>query len=129
LQWVIASAERLANQSMIIMKTALVSAIVFFATAASGLAAAQAIGTPPTQVLAYSDLDLTAPDGAHAMLDRIRRAAADVCSRSEAGADEITRYAACYRASVAQAVTALHAPRVTEAYNARTGRRVLARLP
>jgi UrcA family protein len=63
------------------------------------------------------------------MLKRIRRAAANVCSPSEAGADEITRYAACYRAAVAQAVAGLNAPRVTEAYNARISRRVLARLP
>jgi UrcA family protein len=80
---------------------------------------------PPSERVAYGDLDLGADAGAVAMLTRINRAATAVCSRqAQAGstADVMARFEACHREAVARAVAQLGAPSVLAAYEARPTR-------
>lgn len=77
---------------------------------------------PPSERVAYGDLDLGAEPGAVAMMRRINRAATEVCSRqAQAGstADVMARFEACHRETVGRAVTQLGAPSVWAAYQAR----------
>lgn len=80
---------------------------------------------PPSERVAYSDLDLGAEPGAVAMLKRISRAATAVCSRQAEGgssADVMARFETCHRETVARAVAQLGAPSVLAAYEARPTR-------
>jgi UrcA family protein len=80
---------------------------------------------PPSERVAYGDLDLGADAGAVAMLRRISKAATAVCSRqAEAGstADVMARFETCHRETVERAIAQLGAPSVLAAYEARPTR-------
>jgi UrcA family protein len=79
--------------------------------------------------VSYADLDLRTERGAAIMLQRIERAAEKVCSHSPAWINpDVPRVGAvlkeirsCQQQAVASTVVALHANKVTLAYNARYG--------
>jgi UrcA family protein len=105
------------------MKTALLSTLALLSIAGPSFAAPAASDVTPKVAIAYADLDLNQAQDAAVMLKRIRRAAAEAC-RQGAGhvgndTDTILRVDACYRQSVARAVTGLAAPKVTQAYAGR----------
>lgn len=70
--------------------------------------------------VAYGDLDLTTPSGAHTLLDRLNRAGGKVCGARalDPGYDlqTLLRVKACRRAAVGRAVDRLDAPLVTAAF-------------
>jgi UrcA family protein len=111
------------------MSKPLFIALGILAIAGPSLAAPQ----PPTAVVGYGDLDLTAPGDARTMLARIRKAAAQACSLNpmmqgnDIGA--IERFEACRTDTLARALKQLDAPEVTAAFNGGSERRFLARLP
>ena len=113
------------------MKNQLISAVVLFAFATPGLAAAQAPAdkSAPALTIRYDDLDLQNARDAKVMLVRIRKTAVEICHPGETGFEATGRFETCYRKTVDQAVAQLNAPRVTEALNATAGARKLARLP
>lgn len=80
---------------------------------------------PPSEPVAYSDLDLGADAGAVAVLKRISRAATEACSRqAQAGsaADLMARFETCHRETVIRTAAQLGAPSVLAAYEARPRR-------
>lgn len=113
------------------MKNHIISAIVLFALAAPGLAAAEAPAAKsvPALSIRYNDLDLQNAQDAKVMLQRIRRTAVEICHPGQTGFEATARFETCYQKTVDQAVAKLNAPRVTEALNAVAGERKLARLP
>jgi UrcA family protein len=107
------------------MKFPLICAAVAAALSIPAAALAGEPGPPPSERVAYGDLDLGADAGAVAMLKRINRAATEVCSRqAEAGstADVMARFEACHREAVERAIAQLGAPSVLAAYEARPTR-------
>ena len=113
------------------MKNRIISAIVLFALATPGFAAAEAPVAKSASALTvrYNDLDLRNAQDATIMLQRIRRTAVEVCHPGETGFEATARFETCYRKTVGEAVAKLSAPQVTEALNAVAGERKLARLP
>jgi UrcA family protein len=111
------------------MKSAIASILLTFVFAAP----ATAEPTAPVTTVRHADLDLDDPADAQTMLRRIHKAAAAVCRASPlAGGNDIgdiERFDACYRQSVERAVVQLDSPRVTAAFQARSLRSELARLP
>jgi UrcA family protein len=112
------------------MKKQLIFAIALFALATPGLAAAETPAAKPGLGIAvrYNDLDLQNARDAKVMLHRIRSVAVEICQPGETGFEATARFETCYQKTVAQTVTSLDAPRVTEALNAAPGERKLARL-
>jgi len=104
------------------MKAPLLAALAALTLAAPALSA-----TPAVRV-AYADLDLTAPADAQAMLQRIRKAARQVCENGETTHEAVLRYDACRREAVARAVAALNAPAVKAAFDGRPAPHGLAAL-
>jgi UrcA family protein len=111
------------------MSKPLFIALGILAIAGPSLAASQ----PPTAVVRYDDLDLTAPGDARTMLGRIRKAAAQACGLNPLmqGNDiaAIELFEACRADTLARAVRQLDAPEVTAAFKGGSERRLLARLP
>jgi UrcA family protein len=112
------------------MKNHIISAIALIALATPGLAAAE---TPAAKsglgiAVRYNDLDLQNARDAKVMLHRIRSVAVEICRPGETGFEATARFETCFQKTVDQAVTSLDAPRVTEALNAPSGERKLARL-
>lgn len=69
-------------------------------------------------VVAYSDLDISSRAGAQALIERMRRAASQVCGQSSDWRNFMNRY---YRTCVADAldrgVASVNSPVVAELYN------------
>ncbi len=71
----------------------------------------------------YGDLDLSRPQQAAELLDRVGRASLEACGASEFSAPEYkaaVRDSDCYRANVQQAVAAIDAPALTNLYTHRS---------
>ena len=68
-------------------------------------------------VVRYGDLDLGAPDGAKAVLTRIRHAAKQVCEPAPESALEYQDWRECVAKATDGAVSRLNAPMVTAAYS------------
>jgi len=107
------------------MKTTVIS--LFAATAiAAGYAthaAADVQTSPDTQArkVGYSDLNLSTAQGAGALLHRIRRAAALVCSAGDPSPMQqwtSRGYRKCVRQASDRAVADVHSPMVTAIYSA-----------
>lgn len=83
---------------------------------ASSTSAEPGAAQPPTISVRYADLDLSDPQGARAMVRRVRHAAVQVCRRNpwNVGSDigAIERFDQCYRQALRQAATALDRPEV-----------------
>lgn len=105
------------------MKTTVIG--LFAATAiCTGYAthAAAEVPSPETysQKVSYADLNLNSPQGAGALLHRIRRAAAIVCSAGDPSPMQqwTTRgYRTCVREATDRAVADAHSPMVTALYS------------
>jgi UrcA family protein len=69
-------------------------------------------------VVSYSDLDLSQPDGAKAMLSRLQVAARNVCGKTYSERDVSTLWAsrACNKQAMNRAVASINAPLVAELY-------------
>jgi UrcA family protein len=69
---------------------------------------------PPSKVIHFSDLDISKPAGAAALLRRIRVAAQDVCQQSTGG-DPILQMAGghCIQKAIDDAVRKIDAPALT----------------
>lgn len=94
------------------MKTLILTA------ALAALATAAAAQTAPdyrSTVIRYSDLDLSRPAGANAMISRIRRAADVVCGHrgSTRGVRETALYQDCVSKTMAATVKQVNAPLVS----------------
>jgi UrcA family protein len=85
-------------------------------------AAMQVYHEPEAAPVPYADLDLASHNGAAAMLDRLHRAAMDVCGAPTFSLRDY-RWAVgrsgCVRASMDRAVAELGAPTVSQLYQAR----------
>ncbi|MFL5295988.1 MAG: UrcA family protein [Phenylobacterium sp.] len=100
-------------------------AIALATTAVLAAATSPALAAPPapapTVTVAYADLDLSSPVDAAVMLQRIRKAAATACQRSNMmiGTDieTVERYEACRRVSTVTAVARLDARQVSAAFS------------
>lgn len=92
--------------------TAVLSAVAFPAIAAP--ASAFSVGVGPEVTVRFSDLDLTRPAGADAMMARIGQAVKVACSgfstREQA---QMVHYKACMSETMAAAVKQVNAPLVT----------------
>lgn len=68
----------------------------------------------------YSDLDLSRPQAAATLLDRVGRASLEACGASDASLPDLkdaVRRSDCYRANMQQAVTAIGSPAVAALYS------------
>ncbi|HEY4971667.1 MAG TPA: UrcA family protein [Steroidobacteraceae bacterium] len=84
------------------------------AWASTLVATAGAEESLPSKTVRYSDLDISKPEGAKALYQRIRAAARDVCDLSIAG-DPVLRAAtqACVDTAIDNAVRKVDAPALT----------------
>jgi UrcA family protein len=83
--------------------------------AAMGFTAAQAADDiPPSKTVKFADLNIHTPEGAKALYQRIRVAAADVCDAS-IGSDPVVRQAmrSCVDTAIDDAVKKVNAPYLT----------------
>jgi UrcA family protein len=101
------------------MKTIFASLI---ALAALGALAAPAAAAPAgeafhlVQRVSYADLDLSKEADAQRLLNRLRRAAADVCESGDISLARQAQSRACRQSAMAMAVAELQAPLVAQAY-------------
>jgi UrcA family protein len=97
------------------------SIILAAATLATGVgsAGASAAADPQTAstIVRYGDLNLANPEGAKAMLARIRHAARRVCEPAPESALEYADWRNCVSRATEGAVSRLNAPMVTAAYS------------
>ena len=112
------------------MKIAAFTCAAIIAIPSLALAAPQLPKAAPATAIRYADLNLATPAGAAAMLQRIRRAAVDVCTTSpgQNGTDiyAIEGFEACYAQTVQRAVLKLNAPLVTAAFRPKAGNQTMA---
>ena len=105
----------------------IVVAAVTLATATGSAVAATAAPQTVSTIVRYSDLILANPDGARAMLTRIKHAARQVCEPAPESALEYADWRACVSKATDGAVSRLNAPMVTAAYSGKqTNSAVLA---
>ncbi len=102
---------------------ALTLATVLTASASVALADPPS-GTPqePSRKVRFSDLDLSKPDGAEALYQRIQMSAHLVCTDSSApwDAERQETYERCYKATVEDAVSRVNRPQLTALHRAKT---------
>jgi UrcA family protein len=104
-------------------KRGALTALVLFS---AGLASSLALATSAehefrTVVVRYSDLNLTQPDGARALYERIKTAARQACGATTI--EDLTLFAhyhECYDHAVANAVAKVRSTRVTELHRNET---------
>lgn len=86
-----------------------------------GLATHQALADDGDQtrsmVVNYGDLDLAVAGGASALYQRLKRAAREVCKRSDGGFGDPAVWLHCYHNALARAVRDLGNARVIALYN------------
>jgi UrcA family protein len=88
-------------------------------------AAAQVSAAAPQMVVKYSDLDLTRPAGADAMILRIRQAAATTCRGfSTRELAQAAKHRACLEETTAAAVKQVGAPLVSARFGAPENRQL-----
>jgi UrcA family protein len=103
-------------------------ALIGIATLAAGLAvnqasAAESDDAPRSVVVRYSDLNLSQPQDARTLYDRIQRAARVACGDvSSADLARFGQFRSCVDRAVANAVAAVSAQQVTEIHQAQTQR-------
>lgn len=87
--------------------------------------------TPPMAKVAYGDLDIATPNGAHALLHRITSAAKDACATGTEHSRLFPRSEASFRDCVTNAVdttvSKVNAPMLNAANNAPAGMAIAAR--
>jgi UrcA family protein len=101
-----------------------VLAACIIGTAGSALAASPASGAT-TLTVAYGDLNLGSDQGNSALYARISAAARQVCAADRVDIRDLARFAearSCEAQAIAQAVQAVHSPRLAALYNARSPR-------
>jgi UrcA family protein len=96
------------------------SIVLAAATLATGIGSAVA-STPADRntvstTVRFGDLNLANPDGAKALMGRIRRAANQVCEPTPASPSEYADWRNCIADATKDAVTRLNVPTVTAAY-------------
>lgn len=94
------------------------SAVLAFTLTALGSLAQFAVAAPPpearTMVVNYADVDLTKPEGAHALYRRIQAAARTVCVRGDVRQlSELQTFHGCYTKAVEDAVNKINQPMLT----------------
>jgi UrcA family protein len=97
------------------MKTLFVIAAL---AAIAAPAAAQVNSDAPRAVIRYSDLDLSRPSGADAMIGRIRQAALSVCgdASSTRGLARVAEQRACMAETMVATVKQVNAPLVSQRF-------------
>jgi len=101
-------------------------ALLAMATLATGLAvdhasAASAYEEPRNVVVRYSDLNLSQPQDASTLYNRIKRAAREACEDDEAPSlARLQRFHSCVDQAVTNAVAAISSERLTEIHEAQT---------
>jgi UrcA family protein len=99
-----------------------VLAACLIGAAGSALAASPTDGGAAVKV-AYGDLNLASDQGNSALYARITAAARQVCFANGVDIRDLARYAearSCEARAIAQAVQAVHSPRLAAIYNARS---------
>lgn len=91
-------------------------AAVLATSAGSAFASNAADSKTVNTIVRYSDLNLTNPEGAKAMLKRIKHAARQVCEPAPEDALEYPDWRNCVAKATDGAVSRLNAPMVTAAY-------------
>jgi UrcA family protein len=101
-------------------------ALLAMATLATGLtvshaSAASAYEEPRNVVVRYSDLNLSQPQDASTLYNRIQRAAREACERDEAASlARLQQFHNCVDQAVTNAVAAISSQRLTEIHEAQT---------
>jgi UrcA family protein len=84
---------------------------------------------PPKVTVKFGDLDISGPQGAGVLYRRIRAAAQNVCSPFEGSSLSAKLHLdACVNKAVADAVTKVGSPRLSDVYSAKIGKSVQARV-
>ena len=84
---------------------------------------------PLKETVKFGDLDISHPQGAAALYQRIRAAAQNVCSPLDGGGlSAKTRLEACAKRAVADAVKMVDEPALFAVYSAKTGKTLPARV-
>jgi UrcA family protein len=97
-----------------------------FAGLVSGLAlpayADDATPSEPSIKVKFRDLDLSKPEGAAALYQRIERSARLVCTDSSSPYDagRVATFDRCYKAAVQDAVSTIDQPQLTALHHAKT---------
>ena len=101
-----------------------------FAGLVSGLAlpaqADDAFPSEPSIKVKFRDLDLSKPEGAAALYQRIERSARLVCkdSSSPYDAGRVATFDRCYKAAIQDAVASINQPQLTALHRAKIGKPV-----
>ena len=109
------------------MTKSVISIVLAVATLTTGVGSAVASRAAQQTVsttVRYSDLNLANPEGARAMLTRIRRAARQVCEPQPETAFEYLDWRNCVAKATDGAVSRLDAPMVTAAYSGKSANSV-----
>jgi UrcA family protein len=117
------TATRFTNQRRTLAAFGVLAACLLGASG-SALAATSADAAPSIKV-AYGDLNLTSDEGNSALYARIAAAARQVCFAGGADIRDLARYSqarSCEAQAIAQAVHAVHSPRLAAIYEARQPR-------
>jgi len=110
--------ETIMNPSTTSMGLRSLIGIAIFGLLAASLSVVSAAADPSTasRTVAFADLDVSSPSGAHVLYMRIRGAAQVVCSYYFFATD--TDKARCVRDATADAVTKINQPALSAVYNA-----------
>lgn len=93
--------------------------------ASSSALAATSADAAPSVTVTYGDLNLTSDEGNSALYARITAAAREVCFAGGVSIRDLGRYSqarSCEAQAIAQAVHAVHSPRLAAIYDARQPR-------
>jgi UrcA family protein len=113
------------NHSRRALKTIGAFAALLVGAGAAGSALAASPANAATLTVAYGDLNLASDQGNSALYARITAAARQVCAADRVDIRDLGRYAearSCEARAIAQAVQAVHSPRLAALYNARSPR-------
>ena len=107
-----------------LMASALFGALALISGALSTAAESDAV---PHALVKYGDLDLSNPQGARALYNRIAAAAGEVCKSYTIDSRNLTtqmQVRACVHKAIAEAVIKVGRPELAAIYGAKTGRPV-----
>ncbi len=109
-----------------------VIAATLFGAVAAGFAALPAIADNsdvPHMTVKFGDLNISNPQGAAVLYDRIRDAANSVCGQEySSGGIDILLKRVCIEKAIEGAVTKVNAPALSALYSGKTGKEVPTRL-
>jgi UrcA family protein len=105
-------------------RTVLAGAILGALTASfATVSSAEEVASPPQVIVKFGDLNISTPQGAIALYERIRSAAGNVCGPTY-GSDNVAEQLnkACVEKVIADAVVRVNRPSLSAVYEAKSGK-------